>query len=158
MRRAAPLILLGFVAILYGVGRTYYVRLKEQAANTPVKPRKLAPGTSATFHGWKYSHTSSEKTVITVQADDFQEVDGKDYLAGVTLDIHNKDEKYDHVKCAKADFDVGRGILYCDGEVEITMNVPEDEQPHGSSDGDQVFRRKCGKQDGQGNHRSSCNL
>jgi lipopolysaccharide export system protein LptA len=131
MRRAAPLILLGFVAILYGVGRTYYVRLKEQAANTPVKPRKLAPGTSATFHGWKYSHTSSEKTVITVQADDFQEVDGKDELAGVTLDIHNKDEKYDHVKCAKADFDVGRGILYCDGEVEITMNVPEDEQPTG---------------------------
>ncbi len=131
MRRAAPLILLGFVAILYGVGRKYYVRLKEQAANTPVKPRKLAPGTSATFHGWKYSHTSSEKTVITVQADDFQEVDGKDELAGVTLDIHNKDEKYDHVKCAKADFDVGRGILYCDGEVEITMNVPEDEQPTG---------------------------
>ena len=55
MRRAAPLILLGFVAILYGVGRTYYVRLKEQAANTPVKPRKLAPGQTATFHGWTYS-------------------------------------------------------------------------------------------------------
>jgi lipopolysaccharide export system protein LptA len=58
-------------------------------------------------------------------------VDGKDQLAGVTLDIHNKDEKYDHVKCAKADFDIGKGILYCDGEVEITMNVPEDEQPTG---------------------------
>ncbi len=132
MRRAAPLILLGFVAILSGVGRTYYVRLKQQAANTPVKPRKLAPGTSATFHGWKYSHTSSQKTVITVQADDFQEVDGKDELTGVTLDILNKDgNKYDHVKCAKAEFDVGRGILYSDGEVEITMNVPEDEQPTG---------------------------
>ncbi len=131
MRRAAPLILLGFVAILSTVGWTYYVRLKQQASNTPVKPRKLAPGQTATFHGWTYSHTSSEKTVITVHSDDFQELDGKDELTGVTLDIHNKDDKYDHVKCAKAQFDVGRGILYSEGEVEITMNVPENEQPTG---------------------------
>ncbi len=99
MRRVAPLILLGFVAILSTVGWTYYVRLKQQAASAPVKPRKLAPGTSATFHGWKYSHTSSEKTVITMQSDDFQELDGKDELTGVTLDIFNKDgDKYNHVQ------------------------------------------------------------
>jgi lipopolysaccharide export system protein LptA len=132
MRRAAPLILLGFVAILSGVGWTYYVRLKQQAPNTPVKPRRLAPGTSATFHGWTYSHTSSQKTVITIHSDDFQELDGKDELTGVTLDIFNKEgDKYDHVKCAKAEFDVGRGILYSEGEVEITLNVPDNEEPNG---------------------------
>jgi lipopolysaccharide export system protein LptA len=132
MRRAAPLILLGFVAILSTVGRTYYVRLKKQAASAPVKPRNLAPGTSATFHGWKYSHTSSEKTVITMQSDDFQELDGKDELTGVTLDIFNKDgDTFNHVKCDKAEFDMGRGILYSEGEVEITMKVPEHEQPTG---------------------------
>jgi lipopolysaccharide export system protein LptA len=132
MRRVAPLILLGFVAILSTVGWTYYVRLKKQAASAPVKPRKLAPGTSATFHGWTYSHTSSEKTVITVHSDDFQELDGKDELTGVTLDIYNKEgDKYDHVKCAKAEFDVGRGTLYSEGEVEITLNVPDNEEPTG---------------------------
>jgi len=132
MRRAAPLILLGFVAIVVGVGRIYYSRLKQQVVSAPAKPRKLAPGTTATFHGWKYSHTSSEKTVITVQSDDFQEIDGKDQLTGVTLDIFNKEgDKYDHVKCAKAEFDVGRGILYSEGEVEITMNVPDNEEPTG---------------------------
>jgi LPS export ABC transporter protein LptC len=132
MRRAAPLILLAFVAILAGVGWTYYLRLKQQAANAPSKPKKLAPGTSATFHGWTYSHTSSEKTVITVKADDFQEVDGKDELTGVTLDIFNKDgDKYDHVTSAKAEFEMGQGMLYSDGEVEITMNVPANEQPTG---------------------------
>ncbi|MGA2877485.1 MAG: LPS export ABC transporter periplasmic protein LptC, partial [Bryobacteraceae bacterium] len=120
------------MAILSTVGWTYYVRLKKQVASSPAKPRKLAPGTSATFHGWTYSHTSSEKTVITVHSDDFQELDGKDELTGVTLDIFNKDgDKYDHVKCAKAEFDVGHGILYSEGEVEITMNVPENEQPTG---------------------------
>ena len=132
MRRVAPLILLGFVAIVAAVGRIYYIRLKQQVVSAPVKPRKLAPGTSATFHGWTYSHTSSQKTVITVHSDDFQELNGKDELTGVTLDIFNKEgDKFDHVKCAKAEFDVGRGILYSDGEVEITMNVPENEEPTG---------------------------
>jgi lipopolysaccharide export system protein LptA len=132
MRRAAPLILLGFVAILSGVGWTYYVRLKQQAANAPVKPKRLAPGTSATFHGWTYSHTSSQKTVVTIHSDDFQELDGKDELSGVTLDIFNKEgNKYDHVQCAKAEFDVAKGILYSEGEVEITLNVPDNEQPTG---------------------------
>ena len=132
MRRVAPLILLGFVAILSGVGWTYYVRLKQQAANAPAKPKRLAPGTSATFHGWTYSHTSSQKTVVTIHSDDFQELDGKDELTGVTLDIFNKEgDKYDHVKCAKAEFDVGKGILYSEGEVEITLNVPDNEEPNG---------------------------
>jgi len=132
MRRVAPLILLGFVAILSTVGWTYYVRLKSQVASAPAKPKTLDPGTSATYHGWKYTHTSSEKTVMTVQSDDFQEQNGKDELTGVTLDIFNKQgDKYDHVKCAKAEFDVGRGILYSEGEVEITMNVPDNEQPTG---------------------------
>lgn len=132
MRRVAPLILLGFLAILSTVGWTYYVRLKRQVASAPAKPKKLAPGTSATFHGWTYSHTSSEKTVITVHSDDFQELDGKDELTGVTLDIYNKEgDKYDQVKCAKAEFDVGKGTLYSDGDVEITMNVPQNEKPSG---------------------------
>jgi lipopolysaccharide export system protein LptA len=127
MRRFAPLILLGFVAIVSGVGWTYYERLKLLAASSPTKPKKLPPGLSANFHEWTYSHTSSQKTVIRLRADDFQELDGKDELAGVTMDIYSKDgQKYDHIKSAKAEFDVGAGTLYSDGEVEITLNVPVD--------------------------------
>jgi lipopolysaccharide export system protein LptA len=132
MRRFAPLILLGFVAIAAGVGWTYYQRLKLQAASTPSKPKHLAPGLLSTFHGWNYSHTSSQKTVISLHADDFQELNGKDELTGVTLDIYNKDgQKYDHVRSAKAEFNAGDGTLYSDGEVEITLNVPVGEQPSG---------------------------
>jgi lipopolysaccharide export system protein LptA len=132
MRRAAPLILLGFVAIVAAVGRIYFVRLKQQAATAPVKLRKFSPGTLGTYRGWTYNHTSSEKTVITMRSDDFQELDGKDELTGVTLDIFNKDgDTYNHVQCAKAEFDVSRGILYSEGEVEITMKVPE----HGEATG-----------------------
>jgi lipopolysaccharide export system protein LptA len=132
MRRAAPLILLGFVAIVAAVGRIYYVRLKQQASVAPVKLKKLSPGTSATFRGWTYTHTSSEKTVIKMQSDDFQELDGKDELTGVTLDVFNKDgDTYNHVQCAKGEYDTSRGILYSEGEVDITMKVPEHGEPSG---------------------------
>ncbi len=132
MRRFAPLILLGFVAIVSGVGWTYYQRLKLQEANAPTKPRKLSPGLQARFNGWTYSHTSSQKTVITMHADDFQELDGKDELAGVTLDIYNKEgNQFDHITSAKAEFDVAQGMLYSEGEVEITLNVPVDQEPTG---------------------------
>jgi len=133
MRRALrPLILLAILMILGGLGATYYVRLKQQALNSPAKPNKLAPGTAATYHGWSYTHTSSEKTVITVHAEDFREVEGKQELTGLELDIYHKDgNQYDRVKSAKAEFDMGQGILYSDGDVEITMGVPEDQPPSG---------------------------
>jgi lipopolysaccharide export system protein LptA len=130
MRRFAPLILLGFVAIVSSVGWTYFERLKLLEASAPAKPKKLAPGLTSTFHGWTYNHTSSQKTVIQLHADDMQELDGKYELAGVTLDIYSKDgQKYDHIESAKAEFDVGSGWLYSDGEVKITLNVPLDGEP-----------------------------
>jgi lipopolysaccharide export system protein LptA len=133
MRRALrPLILLIILLTLGVVGATYYARLKQQAQNSPAKPKKLAPGTAATFHGWTYTHTSNEQTVITVHAEDFREVEGKQELTGLELDIYHKDgNQYDRVKSAKAEFDMSQGILYSDGEVEITMGVPEDQPPSG---------------------------
>ena len=132
MRRLRPLLLLAILLILGGLGATYYARLKLQAQSAPSKPKKLAPGTAATYHGWTYTHTSNQQTVITVHAEDFQEVDGKQELTGLELDIYNKDgSQYDRVKSAKAEFDMAQGILYSDGDVEITLGVPEDAPPSG---------------------------
>lgn len=133
MRRALrPLILLGILIVLAGVGATYYARLKLQAGSAVAKPKSLPPGIAATFHGWTYTHTSNQKTVIKVRADDFQEVEGKQRLTGVELDIYNKDgSQYDHVKSAKAEFDMAQGILYSEGDVEITMGVKPDQPPSG---------------------------
>ena len=66
-----------------------------------------------------------------MQSEDFQELDGKDELTGVTLDIFNKDgDTYNHVQCAKAEFDVAKGTV-SEGEVQITMKVPEHDKPKG---------------------------
>jgi len=133
MRRIVrPLILVAILVVLAGLGATYFARLKLQASNAPAKPKPLAPGTIATSHGWTYTHTTNEKTRITVHAEDLQEVEGKQHLAGVELDIYNKDgSKYNHVKSAKAEFDMGTGMLVSDGDVEITMAVPADKPPTG---------------------------
>src|SRR5690349_92759 len=132
MRLLRPLLALAFLAILAVVGFTYYTRLKQQAADAPAKPKPLPPGTTATSHGWTYTHTSNEKTVITVHADDFQEIEGKQHLAGVMIDINRKDgTQYNRVKSAKAEFDMSQGILYSDGDVEITMGIPQGQEPSG---------------------------
>lgn len=132
MRHTWPLFLLAIILVVAGVGTTYYARLQQQYANAPAKPKALSPGTAASYHGWTYTHTSNEKTVITVHADDLQEVDGKEHLTGVQLDIYHKEgNAYDHVKSAKAEFDMSQGILYSDGEVEITLGVKPDEPPSG---------------------------
>jgi lipopolysaccharide export system protein LptA len=132
MRYVRPLFLLAMLAVLAAVGATYYARLKLQFVNSPAKPKPLAPGTAASYHGWTYTHTSNEKTVIKVSAEDVVEVDGKQQLTGVQLDIYHKDgNQYDHVKSAKAEFDMSQGMLYSEGDVEITMGVPVDEAPSG---------------------------
>src|SRR5260370_41555253 len=133
MRRVVrPLILLAILAIVAGVGATYFARLKQQAGSVIQKPKALPPGTVATSHQWTYTHTTNEKTVITVHAEDLQEVEGKQQLSGVVIDIANKDgAKYHHVQSAKAEFDMAQGILYSEGEVEITMGVAPDAPPSG---------------------------
>ena len=77
MRHTWPLFLLAIVLVVAGVGTTYYARLKQQYRDAPAKPKALAPGTEASYHGWTYTHTSNQHTVVKVHADDLQEVDGK---------------------------------------------------------------------------------
>jgi lipopolysaccharide export system protein LptA len=132
MRYVRPLFLLAILAILAGVGVTYYARLKQQFMSAPTKPKALSPGAAASYHGWTYTHTSNQNTVIKVTAEDLLEVDGKQQLTGVQLDIYHKEgDQYDHVTSAKAEFDMSQGILYSDGEVVITLGVKPDEPPSG---------------------------
>jgi len=132
MRHTWPLFLLAIVLVVAGVGTTYYARLKQQYRDAPAKPKALAPGTEASYHGWTYTHTSNQNTVVKVSAADVIEVDGKEQLTGVQLDIYKKDsDEYDHVTCAKADFDIAKGTLYSDGEVSITLGMKPNEPPSG---------------------------
>jgi lipopolysaccharide export system protein LptA len=132
MRHTWPLFLLAIVLVIAGVGTTYYERLKQQYRNAPAKPKALAPGTEASYHGWTYTHTSNQNTVIKVSAADVIEINGKEHLTGVQLDIYKKDsDQYDHVTCDKAEFQISDGTLYSDGDVTITLGMKPNEPPSG---------------------------
>ena len=132
MRRAGPLIVILILFIIGGVGASYYARLKQQNSSAPAKPKSLPPGTTASAEGWTYTQTKDQKPVVSVRAKDFQEVNGKYQLAGVELHLFQKSgNEYDLVKSAKAEFDINQGMLYSEGEVEITMGVPVNDPPKG---------------------------
>lgn len=129
MRWTRPLLLVAILVILGGVGATFYARLKEQNAGPHAKPKALPAGTLSSAERWCYTETVESKPSVTVCAKDMQEVDKKFHLNGVELHIFHKGAtQFDKVLSDKAEFDVSKGILYSDGDVEITMGVPADEE------------------------------
>ena len=132
MRRVGPLILVLMFCILGGVGSSYYRRLQEHASHASAKPKQLPPNTRAAAADWEYTKTEGQKPVVYIRAKDMQEIENKYELTGVELHLFHKDGgEFDLVKSAKAEFDIKQGILYSEGEVEITMSVPKDEEPSG---------------------------
>lgn len=132
MRWTRPLLLIAILIILGGVGATYYSRLRDQNAGAPAKPKSLADGTLAASQGWTYTHTAHGKPIVSVHADEFEESNGTFHLKGVELHVfHKEGAQFDNVKSAKAEFDMNKGALYSDGDVEITMGVPAEKQPAG---------------------------
>ena len=134
MRHFRPLILLGILAILGAVGGSYYLRVEQRTLSAPHKPKDLPPGTLGTSHEWVYDHTNKNKTVVEVRAKDYRQIQDPNRLElqGVELRIFNKDgTAYRKITSATADFDLGTGVMFSNGAVEITLNVPVDHPPSG---------------------------
>ena len=134
MRRVGPLIAILILFIIGGVGATYYARLKVQYSSAPAKPKSLPMGTTASAERWSYTQHGGKdgKPVVSIDAQDVQESAGKYALTNVELHLfHKENDEYDQVKSARAEFDINQGVLYSDGDVEITMRVNPDEPPSG---------------------------
>ncbi len=154
MRKVRPVILLAILAIVAGVAVTYYTRLKLQAGSALSKPKALAPGTLATSHAWTYKQTTNRKTAITVSAEDLQEIEGKQQLTGVQLDIFHKDgNEYDHVKCAKAEFDMNQGDALFRRRCRNHHGGVGRQASQRPVDRHQIFGGSGREQDGQGAYR-----
>jgi lipopolysaccharide export system protein LptA len=134
MWRTRPVLLLGIVLLLGLVGYSYHYRLIRQTGNAPKLPATLPADIASTAHRWSWKNTVNGKTNAEISADDMRQIrePNKFSLDGVELHIFNKEgDKFDLIHCAKADFDIGTGEMFSDGAVDITMNVPKDEQPTG---------------------------
>lgn len=143
MRRTRPLLLLAIFAVLVVVGISYQLQKGLQQSQSPPIPKSLPPDTSAAAEQWTWSKSEGSRTVIEVRAGNFRQVKDPSRLdlEKVELRLYGKDGKtYDLVRSARAEFDVQRGLLYSDGQVEFTMGVAAD----GSSAGRLIFIRSSG--------------
>ena len=129
MRRTRRLILLLLAVLLSGLAFIYYVQKTTQARNVPNKPATLPDSVISTANDWVHSEKHNGVTSYEVRAKNYKmdSTGSRVELEGVTLKMFSKDgKKFDEVRSAKAEFDTGQGLLFSEGEVEITMGIGAD--------------------------------
>jgi len=131
MRRARWLLLVAMAAIVGGVSLTYRAQKQILHEQAPAKPAALPPELNSSANQWHWTETDAKgcKTAY-IEADDFREVKDSSRvdLKDVALRLYKHcDDNFDLVKSASATFFSNEHRMYSDGEVNITLGVPEDQ-------------------------------
>lgn len=129
MRYTRWLLLILIVVTVVTLGIVYRAQKAEQARNEPKPPAALSANTTSQSSTWNYTQNDGNRISATISAQNVRQVTGgtRFDLDGVELHLYHKDGKaFDNVKTAKAQFDQADGVLFSDGDVEITLGVPDD--------------------------------
>jgi lipopolysaccharide export system protein LptA len=134
LRSTRALLLLAILAILGAVGASYYRQRRSLARDAPAAPKSLPLNTDAAATDWVWVKDQGNHRIVEVRARQFRQLNdkGRVEIEGVELKLNKEDQKeHDLVRSAKAEFDQARGLLYSDGEVEITLGIPDEGPPRG---------------------------
>jgi lipopolysaccharide export system protein LptA len=134
MRRTRWLFLAAILGILTSIGATYFNRKGRMEKDAPPPPKPLESGIDASIPDWVYTKSDGERPVVQVRAKSFRQMKDQSVseLDGLELRLYHKDgSEFDLVHSAHARFDMSAKVLYSEGDVDITMGVPEDGPPHG---------------------------
>jgi lipopolysaccharide export system protein LptA len=134
LRSTRGLLLLAIILILGAVAATYYRQKAALATQSPQAPKSLPSDTDASAASWEYRKDEASHCVFVVRAKSFRQINNPSLLELVGVEVlicKDEGKLYDQIRSAKATFDQSKGTLYSDGDVDITMGVPADEQPHG---------------------------
>lgn len=132
MRGTRWLLLVAIAAIVAGIGITYRAQKRAIRAQAPPKPASLPDDLNSTAQDWYYQDSNADKTMVEVWAKDALEgrESGRVDLKGVTLKLHDKrGGTYDLVTSAAASYYKTEHRFYSEGEVQITLKVPETGEP-----------------------------
>ncbi len=127
MRGARSLLLLAILAIAGFVAFTYLSQRRVIRASSPIAPDALSPLLSGSAEDWQWSKSQDGRTIVDIRAKNFRQLkDASRFeLEGVRLRIfHKEGDQFDLVTSARAEFRQAEGVLYSDGDVEITLGVP----------------------------------
>lgn len=134
MRHTRWLFLAAIVAIVSMVVATYLKQRGILAKDAPVHPKPLEAGLDGRSNEWQYTVFKGDRKHFIIRARNIREIREPSLteLEGVELQIFQPDgQKSDLIRSEKAQFDTASKTLYSDGEVDITMGVPEDQPPSG---------------------------
>ena len=132
MRGTRWLLLVAIAAIVAGVGITYRAQKLAIRIQAPAKPASLPDDLNSTAQDWSYTESNANQTTVEVTAKDALEArdSSRVDLKGVTLKLHDKrGGTYDLVTSAAASYFKTEHRFYSEGEVQITLKVPETGEP-----------------------------
>jgi lipopolysaccharide export system protein LptA len=132
MRGTRWLLLVAIVAIVSGLGLTYRAQKKVLREQAPPKPAALPDDLNSSAVNWTYTETNSNHTTVEISARDAKEArdSSRVDLTDLTLKLHSKNgETYDLIKSAAASVFKADHRFYSEGEVQITLAIPEKGEP-----------------------------
>lgn len=132
MRRLGRLIAFLFLVLFLTTGAIYYYQRQKAEANATPPPPPLPEGVAGTADRWQWTHTVDGKPMVEISAREYRMIQNpaRVELSDVELKIFGGDTTaYDLVKSKRADVDTRAKTMYSEGEVEITMRVPNDGRP-----------------------------
>lgn len=127
MRGTRWLLLLAILALLAAVGVTYRNQSRVLRKEALIRPPSIPPELSGTAEEWQWQQHSQNRPVVEVRAKNLKQEKDSDHvqLDHVELHIFSKTgNTYDRVRSARAEFDQKEGVMYSEGEVDITLEVP----------------------------------
>ena len=131
MRRFRRLILALIVVVCVAIGAIYYrIHSDTQKAADQTPPPKRS---DKKLHQENFDYIKHEGTreIVHVIAKEFTQIGDTDKYDLIDVDLrlfHKDGQTFDQVKSKKAQFDQTSGILFSDGDVEITMGIPDEEK------------------------------
>lgn len=129
LRRARWLILLAILGIAATVSFIFIARKRAIRKARPTISAPLPVNTSATASQWEFEIKSGDRAKIRVRARKFEQIKEPSafLFEGMEMEIRDvHSPRYDLVKSARASFDQEGGLMYSDGDVEITLNLNQE--------------------------------
>jgi lipopolysaccharide export system protein LptA len=135
MRGTRWLILVAIILLLGGVAATYRLQKGLLHDTARAKPQAMAPELSSAAQDWSWIETSEppeSRTICRITAKDARQAKDSNHVELEQVELRMPSlhaDNYNLVHSARADYSQSDKRLYSEGEVDITLAVPNEGQP-----------------------------
>ena len=129
------LILTAIVVIVGGVTATYRKQNREWREEGPTRPQAMAADLTSAAQDWTWVETSEppeSRTICFIKAKDARQAKDSNHIELEQVELRLPSmhgPNYNLVHSAHAEYDQNDKRLYSDGDVDITLAVPNEGQP-----------------------------